>query len=863
MDDSENIREDLNPWELARNMSLASSQSTSGGLKGSCALRKASNFNSVFAKAGSKERGPFQRASIVDGDPFVLSTENEIYLENEKAAFHSTTSTKKAEQGDFATDSFEQTGLTNGRGKNITDFGKTTTPSVFSKASSLEPVLKEGQSESGSVPDAKIILDELNCSPLNKLNTFHGETKERDFSSVDTPKTVVPAVKKVPVFGGRKTQIAKGDLDKEENSVPKKIPKFSSSVIKKAPPFAPSHSVLGFKGKGGNKITGRQLLRPSFQDNQINSDVKKSVLETSENDKVETESLRKYQHETVSGDKGKERMKEPQSEISYKTNKSETMKTSHCESLSTTEKKENAKTLTFKTASGSYKNKLEEMVKAKTPIKTDKKPSVKAAASSKTKVEGKCKASKFQLLSKIDAKKSIKDPEVIRPLKLACHDKKESKSSSSLSEQKLGKTTNVCDDEQNNKLCDLENEDTDISVDGSIELESNRMGEGIGHREIDLEVPLDRKIPDFETDWSSSDSQKQDLTKEMNNKNAEESETVLFNLDASSTQKKDKKSELKTKSADLENGNAAVKKVDNKWDKFFSEVISQVMNKDVNAEERKEFQAKSRNVMKSHKFKEAAKKRNCWSKDTLRFDENIKKRLRSKKEAVASDQKLSPQLSSGSDASEHYDSPRTLAYKKELFHIVERTYDSWVQCDTCSKWRKLPPNIDPASLPPKWFCELNHNENQNVCSAPEDDWNKENVYVYNGYILGSVVWARVTGTDWWPAMVDIDPDFQIHNWLDNSAKNVKYYHVTFFEEPVSRGWVLSKNVMKFRTTDTHDRFLAVSSKDSSNMFSLKSCAAGPQCHEHEFGRAKEEVHISLQVPWHNRKEKHMYIKYSF
>ncbi|XP_064096516.1 uncharacterized protein LOC135208344 [Macrobrachium nipponense] len=248
------------------------------------------------------------------------------------------------------------------------------------------------------------------------------------------------------------------------------------------------------------------------------------------------------------------------------------------------------------------------------------------------------------------------------------------------------------------------------------------------------------------------------------------------------------------KSSDLENGNSFVKKVDNKWDQFFSEVISQVMNKDENAEDRKEFQVKSRNVKKSHRFKGAVEKKNCWSNGTLRIDDkenvtsvsmkrckskrkplkqvNMNKRLRSKKEAVASDQKLLSRSSSDSEASEHDDSPRTLAYKRELLHIVEKTYDSWVQCDTCSKWRKLPPNIDPASLPPKWFCELNYNENQNVCSAPEDDWNKEYVYVYNGYILGSVVWARVTGRDWWPAMVDIDPDFQIHNWLDDSAKNV-------------------------------------------------------------------------------------------
>lgn len=35
------------------------------------------------------------------------------------------------------------------------------------------------------------------------------------------------------------------------------------------------------------------------------------------------------------------------------------------------------------------------------------------------------------------------------------------------------------------------------------------------------------------------------------------------------------------------------------------------------------------------------------------------------------------------------------------------TKDSWVQCDHCEKWRRLPDHVDVALLPPKWWCGFN------------------------------------------------------------------------------------------------------------------------------------------------------------
>ncbi|GMH07748.1 hypothetical protein Nepgr_009588 [Nepenthes gracilis] len=48
--------------------------------------------------------------------------------------------------------------------------------------------------------------------------------------------------------------------------------------------------------------------------------------------------------------------------------------------------------------------------------------------------------------------------------------------------------------------------------------------------------------------------------------------------------------------------------------------------------------------------------------------------------------------------------------------------DNWVQCDRCCKWRLLPYDINPDSLPQKWICRmLNWLPAMNKCSFSEDE----------------------------------------------------------------------------------------------------------------------------------------------
>lgn len=49
--------------------------------------------------------------------------------------------------------------------------------------------------------------------------------------------------------------------------------------------------------------------------------------------------------------------------------------------------------------------------------------------------------------------------------------------------------------------------------------------------------------------------------------------------------------------------------------------------------------------------------------------------------------------------------------------------DQWVQCDKCSKWRRLPPTVDLNKLPSKWYCHMNkYNTEKASCEAPEEEY---------------------------------------------------------------------------------------------------------------------------------------------
>ncbi|CAO2622903.1 MORC family CW-type zinc finger protein 4 [Lemmus lemmus] len=54
---------------------------------------------------------------------------------------------------------------------------------------------------------------------------------------------------------------------------------------------------------------------------------------------------------------------------------------------------------------------------------------------------------------------------------------------------------------------------------------------------------------------------------------------------------------------------------------------------------------------------------------------------------------------------------------------------TWVQCDECLKWRKLPGKVDPSTLPARWFCYYNPHPKYRRCSVPEEQERTEDFYL--------------------------------------------------------------------------------------------------------------------------------------
>ncbi|XP_043852225.1 MORC family CW-type zinc finger protein 3 isoform X2 [Dromiciops gliroides] len=60
--------------------------------------------------------------------------------------------------------------------------------------------------------------------------------------------------------------------------------------------------------------------------------------------------------------------------------------------------------------------------------------------------------------------------------------------------------------------------------------------------------------------------------------------------------------------------------------------------------------------------------------------------------------------------------------------IQKQPDQTWVQCDSCLKWRKLPDGIIIDNLPEKWYCSLNPDPQFRSCSVPEEPEDEDVVH---------------------------------------------------------------------------------------------------------------------------------------
>ncbi|CAK1545238.1 unnamed protein product [Leptosia nina] len=147
--------------------------------------------------------------------------------------------------------------------------------------------------------------------------------------------------------------------------------------------------------------------------------------------------------------------------------------------------------------------------------------------------------------------------------------------------------------------------------------------------------------------------------------------------------------------------------------------------------------------------------------------------------------------------------PNASRYERLLWLRQQRlqTQILWVQCDACDKWRSMPTIFERTELPEKWYCSLHPEKSLSSCSKPEMliPVHVEADLIYSKYSVGSIVLARYGSWPWWPAMIEDCPDTEQYFWTDALSDIPTHYNVTFFDVPLTRGWVKASRIKNFTT----------------------------------------------------------------
>lgn len=170
--------------------------------------------------------------------------------------------------------------------------------------------------------------------------------------------------------------------------------------------------------------------------------------------------------------------------------------------------------------------------------------------------------------------------------------------------------------------------------------------------------------------------------------------------------------------------------------------------------------------------------------------------------------------------------------QKLLWLQKRRTAGLWAQCDQCDRWRYLPNIIDRHELPKKWYCSMNPDPSYASCSIPEAPLRlrDEEDLIHSLYTAGSLVWARLAGWPWWPAMVDDCPDTEQFYWLDGFSDIPTHYNVVFFDNlEVTRAWISPENLKPYAKNKNIFKYLLKDKK-----FSHRLKAAISQADEAEY-----------------------------
>ncbi|XP_060069272.1 uncharacterized protein LOC132549360 [Ylistrum balloti] len=182
--------------------------------------------------------------------------------------------------------------------------------------------------------------------------------------------------------------------------------------------------------------------------------------------------------------------------------------------------------------------------------------------------------------------------------------------------------------------------------------------------------------------------------------------------------------------------------------------------------------------------------------------------------------------------------------KKQM--LMEREIEetgTWVQCSktTCHKWRLLQDINDPTEIDERWTCDMNKDSTYNSCEKAEQDYD-ESEHFYTKYSEGSIVWARMVGYPWWPAMVEIDPDTEtFFELVSENSMFPSHYHVVYLDNKVSRAWVKASAILPF-----HHR-----GEDLNKSLYLTKRSKGPNFKK-EIDAATQNALSALELPTKER-----------
>ncbi|KAJ8931804.1 hypothetical protein NQ314_015260 [Rhamnusium bicolor] len=187
------------------------------------------------------------------------------------------------------------------------------------------------------------------------------------------------------------------------------------------------------------------------------------------------------------------------------------------------------------------------------------------------------------------------------------------------------------------------------------------------------------------------------------------------------------------------------------------------------------------------------------------------------------------------DRNDEEDCHKNLTVLERMALIQEsRNVGLYVICDICDKARYLPNVKDPLDLPDKWYCAMNPDQNHNICSEPEEIHEEKDYLIDNTYNAGSIVWAKMHGYPWWPAMVEDDVNTETYFWLEGNSNTPTWYHVTFFDSTeVTRAWMRTSCLKPFKINMYNLTFQT----RSKNNYKSRVAAA--------FKQASDAVNLSL------------------